>query len=193
PINTVGIRAAESQSRSALLEWEEGQSFGKKSGPIICSTWRPLITAVVADVIELHTRANIPPNPLYLRDDLPARRVGCNPCIFASKRDLKALAANYPERIDQIRQLEQDMGEVAQARREKDEKWTPEMMSEKEYPTFFRAKRKDGQNFWPIDKVIQWAKTSHGGKQYELFLPQSEEERGCAMWGLCDIEEVEKR
>jgi hypothetical protein len=38
---------------------------------------------------------------------------------------------------------------------------------------------------WPIDKVIEWSKTSHGGRQMELFdLPESE--RGCLRWGLCE-------
>ena len=39
---------------------------------------------------------------------------------------------------------------------------------------------------WPIDKVVDWAKTAHGGKQRELFAPSEVEEAGCVRWGLCE-------
>ena len=36
----------------------------------------------------------------------------------------------------------------------------------------------------PIDDVILWARTAHGGRQFELFAPEHEE--GCVRWGLCE-------
>ena len=50
---------------------------------------------------------------------------------------------------------------------------------------FQGRERQDGQRLMtPIDKVVEWAKTSHGGKQIELFYTDAP---GCQMWGLCDL------
>lgn len=59
-INAIGIRAAESQARSKLTEWEWNDDFD-------CWTWRPLIAWSEQDVIDIHTRHGLAPNPLYLR------------------------------------------------------------------------------------------------------------------------------
>ena len=45
-------------------------------------------------------------------------------------------------------------------------------------------KFKDGAR-WPIDKAVEWSRTSRGGRQFELFATTIEES-GCVQWGLCD-------
>ena len=35
----------------------------------------------------------------------------------------------------------------------------------------------------PIDDVVQWSRTSRGGKQYELFASGAD---GCMRWGMCE-------
>jgi 3'-phosphoadenosine 5'-phosphosulfate sulfotransferase (PAPS reductase)/FAD synthetase len=98
PINIVGIRAQESLRRSKMDEWETG-------GPLGVDTWRPLIDWLVEDVIEIHQRHNIKPCSLYLRDKLPASRVGCYPCIMSRKDEIRALTQDDfgLVRIGQIR------------------------------------------------------------------------------------------
>jgi 3'-phosphoadenosine 5'-phosphosulfate sulfotransferase (PAPS reductase)/FAD synthetase len=184
PINAVGIRAAESKARSKMLEWEPGSILGAN----LCDTWRPLITATLQDVVDIHTRNNIAPCSLYLRKTNAVQRVGCYPCIMESKASIRALSHDT-ERIAEIRELEAVVTEKAAARlAEKGETFESMGWSN---PSFFQAKNRTGA-CWPIDKVVKWSQTSHGGSQLELgadkadtnelFLPK---EPGCAMWGLC--------
>ena len=59
-LNTVGIRRAESDARVNMAEWEWADGFD-------CEVWRPLVTWSREDVIEIHKRHGVMPNPLYLR------------------------------------------------------------------------------------------------------------------------------
>ena len=175
PINCVGIRAAESVRRSKFEMWENG-------GPMRCDTWRPLIDWLVADVVEIHNRHGVPPCPLYLRETNASSRVGCYPCIMSRKSEIRAVAEADPWRIDQIRQLEAEVGDAMEARLEAKGQTLEELGRAR--PGYFQSRDgKDGKT-WPIDKVVEWAKTSKGGKQFELF---TADEPGCQMWGLCDL------
>jgi 3'-phosphoadenosine 5'-phosphosulfate sulfotransferase (PAPS reductase)/FAD synthetase len=176
-VNAVGIRAGESDARSKMTEWEWSKGFD-------CETWRPLIRWTEQDVIDIHTRHGLAPNPLYLAG---ASRVGCWPCIFARKSELAFLADNDPARIQAIRDLERDVQAAAAARYARE----GETFESKGYtgPTFFQASgrlRSEGKDgaMVPIDDVILWARTARGGRQFELFAPEREE--GCVRWGLCE-------
>lgn len=109
-VNAVGIRAAESKARSGMKEWEWSEGFD-------CEVWRPLIAWSEQAVIDMHTKHGLRPNPLYLAG---ASRVGCWPCIFANKKEIKLIADIDPARIDQIRNLEERVLPVARARYERD-------------------------------------------------------------------------
>ena len=175
PINVVGIRAQESQRRSKFEEWEDG-------GPMQCDTWRPLIDWLVEDVVEIHTRHGVPPCSLYLRESNPASRVGCYPCILSRKKEILAVAEQDPWRIDEIRDLEEQLAE-SYAKRLADKGETFESTGRSK-PAYFQARKRLQGEGWGIDKVVEWSKTSRGGKQFELF---TAEEPGCQMWGLCDL------
>lgn len=90
------------------------------------------------------------------------------------------MAEADPWRIDEIRDLENEVQEAYIKRNPdwKDRKW--------QLPTMFQGREyKDGERpMTPIDKVVDWAKTTHGGNQYELIYTG---EPGCRMWGLCDF------
>jgi len=58
-VNAVGIRAAESEARSKMLEWEWQKNFD-------CEVWRPILRWEEKDVIDIHHRHGLRPNPLYL-------------------------------------------------------------------------------------------------------------------------------
>ena len=181
PINTVGIRAAESKPRSKMLEFEPGTMLDRTQP--LCDTWRPLITATVKDVVGIHGRNGVRPCPLYLRDTLPVSRVGCWPCIMSRKVEIRAVAVTDPARIDKIRELEEVVTEKARKRyAEQGETFESRGFGP---PSFFQA-REGNSHSWPIDKVVEWSQTSYGGKQMEMFLPD-ESEAGCQMWGLCDV------
>jgi len=170
-VNAVGIRAAESEARSKMPEWEWSDSFD-------CDVWRPLIRWSEQDVVDIHARHGLAPNPLYLRGQ-GVSRVGCWPCIFSRKEEIRFLAETDPTRVDLIRALEEDVQAVYRKRRETDSARSPVE------PTFFQDRIGERKSTWPIDKVVEWSKTSRGGKQVELFAAAGRD-AGCVRWGLCD-------
>ena len=168
-VNVIGIRAAESSARANLPEWEvmDGQDI---------DIWRPILRWTTDQVIEIHKRHGLAPNPMYLKG---ASRVGCWPCVFARKREIRLLADLDPKRVDVIRQLEIELTEEARNRSEA--KGEP-----LNYPrTFFHSHTIGKRNELPvnIDTVIEWARTGHGGKQLLLI---ETEPPGCVRWGMCE-------
>jgi 3'-phosphoadenosine 5'-phosphosulfate sulfotransferase (PAPS reductase)/FAD synthetase len=177
-LNSVGIRRAESLARSKMNEWEWSDGFD-------CEVWRPILLWSEEEVIAIHTRHGLRPNPLYLRG---ASRVGCWPCVFARKSEVRAIADTDPARIDQIRELERELGDKMRARAaaKGEEVRNP--------PTFFQGQGRDSNNGGrgeqvgvAIDDVVSWSRTLRGGKvedrQEELFAQADE---GCMRWGLCE-------
>ncbi len=162
-VNGVGIRSAESEARAKMPEWEWNETFD-------CDVWRPILSWSEDDVVAIHKRHGLAPNPLYLRG---SSRVGCWPCIFAQKEEIRRLAEVDPSRVDEIRTLESELTEAARARR-----------GPQEMRSFFQAKA-DRTGQWPIDKVVEWSRTSRGGRQLEMFHDPHD---GCVRWGLCEAE-----
>lgn len=156
PINAVGIRAEESFKRSQLLEIEEQDE---------ATSWRPILNLTQKEVISIHHRHNIKPNPLYLKG---YSRVGCFPCIFSNKSDIRQMSFLDPERIEYLDALEQRVNNL---RNDKDKK-----------ATFFRSKKKNVESM-SIRQVVEWS------KQYKnVTLNDSNliENSGCMRWGLCE-------
>lgn len=160
-VNAVGIRAAESEARAKMPEWEWSEALD-------CETWRPILPWTEAEVIEIHRRHGLRPNPLYLAG---AERVGCWPCIYARKAEIKTIAERDPGRIDLVRTLEAELSERAGEPRA----WFQNPLGR--------------TGLIPIRDVVLWARTSRGGRQFELFAPEREE--GCVRWGLCETSSTE--
>tara|TARA_R110002110_G_scaffold27660_3_gene100279 strand:+ start:137 stop:472 length:336 start_codon:yes stop_codon:yes gene_type:complete len=103
---------------------------------------------------------------------------------MSRKSEIRSVVETDPDRIVQIRSLEKKVADKARERYAKKGEtfeslgYTP--------PTFFQSREGDG-SMWPIDEVTTWSKTSWGGKQIELFIPNDPSERGCQSWGLCDM------
>jgi 3'-phosphoadenosine 5'-phosphosulfate sulfotransferase (PAPS reductase)/FAD synthetase len=178
-VNAIGIRAAESRARSHLSEWELNNEIGAE-------VWRPIIKWSVEDVIDIHRRHGLAPNPLYLRG---AERVGCWPCIFARKAEIKLVATMSPERIDEIRALEAEIQESARQRYAARGE-TYETLGYTR-PTFFSRSVAGPGRHTPIDDAVAWSRTARGGRQQELFDIDAEE-RGCMRWGMCDAGPVSR-
>lgn len=165
----VGIRHEESRQRAAALEWEPSDAYG-------CDVWQPLVRWTLDEVIAIHKRHDLRPNPLYL---LGASSVGCWPCIFARKAELRLVADTDPERIARIRALEQELSDRAGAARAWFHSWGQvQGTAEVPYPPI------------PIDEAVAWSRTAFGGKQFEMFAPTNGD-TGCVRWGLCDTGPVE--
>lgn len=175
-IVAVGIRADESAARAGLEEWEHDGNAMERW------LWRPLIRWTLDDVIAIHARHGVKPNPLYLRG---TSRVGCWPCIYARKSELRMVAEESPERIDEIEALERELFERMETRKVTNPEYAARA-AEKQYrvPTFFQR----AEAHTPIREAVKWSRTSHGGRQYELF--DTDPERGCLRWGLCERPEA---
>jgi len=174
-INAVGVRADESEARRRLREWEWQEGFD-------CEVWRPILLWSEQQVIDIHKRHGLHPNPLYL---LGASRVGCWPCIHARKAEIRLIADKDPERVVRLRLLEEEVGVAAQARAVRDGKELKTLPTWFQNPTSRAGEdgHRDG-SCWSIDRVVEWSRTARGGRQFELFAPSYEE--GCMRWGLCE-------
>jgi 3'-phosphoadenosine 5'-phosphosulfate sulfotransferase (PAPS reductase)/FAD synthetase len=164
-VSAVGIRSEESKSRAEMPEWEWSTAFD-------CEIWRPIKNWTEQDVIDIHRRHDLEPNPLYL---LGSRRVGCWPCIFAPKREVKLVAETDPDRIDRIRQLEADIYEIRTKR-------FAARGEVQKYPSTFFTLRPDNVKHvtTPIDEVVEWARKG----QLDIFGDEDARD-GCMRWGLC--------
>jgi 3'-phosphoadenosine 5'-phosphosulfate sulfotransferase (PAPS reductase)/FAD synthetase len=163
-VSTMGVRAAESEARSKMPAWEDSDEWGGY-------VWRPLIDWSVEDVIEIHKRNGVPLNPLYHSGH---DRVGCYPCIFSRKEEIRLL----PEwRVKQIEDLESEMTtERAKRNAEKPDRYAYE------HATFFQT-RTPGRTMG-IRDIVTWSKTDKGGKQLQILEPLPT--GGCMRWGTCE-------
>lgn len=161
-INAVGERADESKARAKKKEMDTGWA----------TTWRPLLRWRREDVEAIHRRHNCPPNPLY---GLGASRVGCWPCIFARKVEIRLVADIDPDRIALIRHLEEEVVEAARgryaARGESFESLgyaIPSFFSLRKY-TVVNGRRVYKSVGCPIDDVVEWSRTARGQWDNRMF------------------------
>lgn len=123
-----------------------------------CPVIHPLVDWSKEQCFEYVQDAGEKINPLYL---LGFNRVGCAPCINSSKQDILNWAERFPEMIDKVREWEERVGR-----------------------TFFPPMVPGLEINW-IDEVVRWSKTTHGGKQFSLFVLQ--ERPACeSVYGLCE-------
>lgn len=163
-VNAVGIRRGESRARAATLEWEWSDSFD-------LDVWRPLVTWNADDVADIHRRHALAWNPLY---DMGASRVGCFPCIHASKKEIALVARIDPMRIDLIRELSRRLNERGQARDTAlGRPFVPRSM--------FSYHGGDNKHIpISIDEAVEWANSKRG----EWQPPGAGD--GCMRWGVCE-------
>ena len=98
-----GLRAEESRARATLntLSQVRSRRSAYKEHPYWY--YLPLLHWTLADVWNIHKRHGVTLNPLYSQG---YKRVGCMPCIFASKHDLLLTSEHHREAIDRVREWE---------------------------------------------------------------------------------------
>ena len=173
-INAVGIRWEESQRRATYPEWEWADNLDG-------FVWRPICRFTVDDVIGIHRHFDARPNPLYLQR---SERVGCWPCIYARKAEIRFIGEHSPDRVALLADLEADMTELA--RMAKAKRWEPMKHPRTWFgnPMWRRGQKKDHVP-WGIRRVLTWARTKRGGREIELFDAPAGQ-RGCVRWGYCE-------
>lgn len=103
----VGIRADESPSRAEMPETMYMEiKKTKDAKTVMAHTLRhhPLLSWSVEDVFAMHEKHDIKPNPLY---EMGMHRVGCFPCILATKQELRTMFKRFPEMVDTLRDWEE--------------------------------------------------------------------------------------
>lgn len=193
-ISAQGVRGQESSKRAAMALWEDDTEWGG-------FVWRPLIEWKVEDVLHVHRRHGIPVNPLYQRGH---DRVGCYPCIYARKDEVRLVADHAPERVDLIDLLEGWATDERVARNDVQADRYAHPLA-----TYFQTR--NGRRVCTIDHrhrsdrkgchrilvdatpmtirdIVAWSRTVHGAPtQEELFAPAPR--GGCMKWGLCETPE----
>lgn len=173
-----GTRAAEASpgtkhDRAKALEWDY-------SGHLLTIQWRPLLRWTLDDVLAIHRKHGVPLNPLY---EAGALRVGCWPCIMSRKAEIRNIALNFPERIDQIRAAEQEF--VRRYGR------YSSFFPSKTVPPRFRSmpyRCKDGrvEMIATIDDVVRWSLTGDRAKgSWDDQEEEAEEPVSCSS-GFCE-------
>ena len=163
--NVIGVRSQESKARSLQNCIDDVSDAGLPWDLV----WKPLFYWPLSWVLGIHKYYGLPLNPLYNQG---ASRVGCWPCIFSRKAEIRMVADTDPDRIDLIRSMERKLSKP-----------------DRPY-TYFQnpqgIRGADGKKiaYTPIDDVVAWSRTKRGGKEFEPFVPDLD---GCARWGFCDF------
>lgn len=123
-----------------------------------CMSVLPMLYNTEEDEFALLAEKGVPPNPLYA---LGYGRVGCFPCIHANKQQLVLL----PDWVwDKLAYWESKIGR-----------------------TWFGPGTVPGVHIPSVDQVRDWCKTSHGGKQFDMFRTAPEDAPSCMTgWIACE-------
>lgn len=165
-ISWQGVRAEESLSRANLDIVEEPEE-----GLIV---YRPIITYTVDDVFTLHRKHGIQWNPLY---EQGMGRVGCMPCIHATKGEMREIAERFPEELARVAEWERLVSQV----------------SKRGSSTFYNVRvieKDDTANVHysthGIDKIAQWANTGRPGKHIPISVEKPDGAMCSSIYGLCE-------
>lgn len=156
-----GIRADESPRRAMQPERED------RGGGL--TIYRPILQWTAQQTVDYVRSKGLVLNPLYNQG---MHRVGCMPCINARKDEVLEIAKRFPVHIDRIEAWEAVLSEA----------------SKLGVSSFFHASAgtvlSGSSN---IRSVVEWAKTSRGGKQYDILRSDDDEPPACASsYGLCE-------
>jgi len=165
-ISWQGIRRDESHNRRNAKKFER---VGRRLR--IC---RPIASWSAEQVFAFAADRAIKPNPLYLQG---MGRVGCMPCINASKGELRAIAARFPEHPQRISEWEILVGKCSK-------RGFSTFMADAHTASDRRQVFAD-LNIW---SRIEWSKTTRGGKQWNLLADPADDSGCSSSYGLCEQE-----
>jgi 3'-phosphoadenosine 5'-phosphosulfate sulfotransferase (PAPS reductase)/FAD synthetase len=156
-----GVRRDESRNRSDAKKME-------RVGPGLW-IFRPIVEWTAIEVFEYFSKRGLEPNPLYKQG---MKRVGCMPCINVNKDELKQIAMRFPDHIARIVEWEKLVSAA----------------SKRQIATFIPSPgiktQEDAEN-QGIRSVVEWSKTTRGGRQYDLLGGLSDTSTCASSYGLC--------
>ena len=164
-ISWQGVRREESLARAKLYDFD----FDADLPGIV--NYRPILRWKVEEVFAFHRRHGIKHNPLY---EQGMGRVGCMPCIHCRKEELREIGSRFPEEIERVANWERLVSET----------------SKRGSSTFRAAIALDNEDVHykthGIWQAVEWAKTSRGGRQYDLIASTEEPSMCSSIYGLCE-------
>ena len=188
-VQWLGVRRDESLNRRNAPMFQRVRRLDKPNNILL---FRPIIHWTAGNVFEFAKTKNLRPNPLYLQG---FGRVGCFPCINASKAELAKIGGAYPEAVARLTEWEAIVAAASKRGRATffASDVTPEgaALGAKIKRLKSPSARRDAsaKANWPTaNRVFDWAKTSRGGKQYNMLdAMESDEGETCtSQYGLCE-------
>lgn len=137
--------------------------------------YRPIVEWTAEDTFAYAASKGVEPNPLY---KCGMSRVGCMPCINAGKDEVREIAARFPEHIDKIAEWEKKV--IACSKRGAASFFPAPSKGKVVNDKLAYAKAND------IYSVVEWSKTSRGGKQFSLLTALDEPTACASAYGLCE-------
>lgn len=162
-----GIRRDESHARLYAKSFEEISPSMFINRPIV--QWNAM------DTFEAHDYFGIKPNPLY---KMGFGRVGCMPCVNAGKDELKELSLRFPEEVERVRLWEELVSKASR-------RGSTTLFTATDDPMVIAT---DDIHYKThgIERRIEWAQTTRGGRQIDLLASLSEPTACRSAYGLCD-------
>lgn len=159
-ISWQGVRKEESRDRELLTH-----SSLLDLGVI---AYRPILEWKVDEVFAMHRKHRVEPNPLYSQG---MSRVGCMPCINARKGEMAEIANRFSDVIERIAEWEEIVSDA----------------SKRGCATFWPARGETEVTLerHGINSVVDWSRTSHGGRQFDL-IASTEGPQCSSVYGLCE-------
>lgn len=188
-VQWLGVRRAESIARRNAPMWQTVRTPGQHA----MRFYRPLIHWSAGNVFSFAAAHGLDPNPLYLQG---MGRVGCFPCVNASKGEIRAIALRFPEAIDRIEEWEAICAEAS--KHGKATFFAPDVTPEgaalaKRVSSIDDKCARDAASaasHWPnARQVAEWARTDRGGRQFNLLDAAFAEDEAIScssQYGLCE-------
>lgn len=137
--------------------------------------YRPLVEWTAPMVFASLAAHDVEVNGLYR---LGMNRVGCMPCINVAKSELREIAIRWPGEIDRIAEWEPLVGACSKRGLSTFSTFSPDAPDAPDRRDIFARAN--------IYAKVEWAKTTRGGKQFDL-IAHSEEVQACkSSYGLCE-------
>lgn len=186
-VQWLGVRRDESLNRRHSPMWQAIRTPGLH----IMRFYRPLIHWTAGNCFSFAAAHGLDPNPLYLQG---MGRVGCFPCINASKAEIRAIATRFPEAIDRIEEWESICADAS--KRGVGTFFAADTTPEgariadqiKRIPDRLERNAASAAAPWPrARQVADWARTDRGGKQFNWLIYIADDGVSCSsQYGLCE-------
>lgn len=169
-----GERREESIRRALLPRWHR---VGHRQ-----RIFRPVLDWTADQVFELHRKHGLEPNPLY---KMGMSRVGCLPCIMAGKGEILQIAKRFPEAVEKLERWEAIVAKAS--KRGLATFFGPDKTPEgAEQARRAKAGEVSDRKYPGVRQIVDWSKTTRGGRQYDLIAAMDDSASCSSEYGLCE-------